>query len=355
MIKKILISVVLLIALVVGTGYWFIGLIGEMPDLKAMESTQPSSVAYLQRKVDTGRGNILIVVTSATEMGESGKKTGYELTELSRAYYVFSVNGFEVDIASPKGGEPSAIIDDEDMTIYDFAFLNDVEAQQKVKHTIKTADVQAGNYAAVYFVGGKGAMFDFPQDEAIQAFTASIYEAGGTVSAVCHGPAALVNVQLSDGSYLIANKQVSSFTNEEELFLIPDAEVIFPFLLEDKLRERQGVFVGGTAYLQQVSKDERLLTGQNPWSVWKVAEDVIRSMGYEPVQRDKTSTEFSIDVLKTYEQFGFETARTQLQQFHADPGKPIDKVIIGMHSILAVMNVEPLKALDLALLLQSIQ
>ena len=161
---------------------------------------------------------------------------------MARAYYVFEANGFEVDIASPQGGNPPRVIDDEDMKEYDYAFLNDAVAQNKVQNSIPMAKVDPEQYQAVYFVGGKGAMFDFPDNPHIKSLIRKYYETGKVVGAVCHGPAALVNVTLSNGKPLLANKTISSFTSEEELFLIPDAREVFPFLLQEKLTEQGANF-----------------------------------------------------------------------------------------------------------------
>src|SRR5690606_7203536 len=109
--------------------------------------------------------------------------TGYELTELSRAYYVFQANGFVVDIASPLGGKPPVVIDDDDMGVFDYAFLNDSIAQKKANNTIAMQAVNADEYAAIYFVGGKGAMYDFPQNKYIQSIVRDFYESGKVIGA----------------------------------------------------------------------------------------------------------------------------------------------------------------------------
>ncbi|MFZ1809386.1 MAG: type 1 glutamine amidotransferase domain-containing protein, partial [Cyclobacteriaceae bacterium] len=297
------------------------------------------------------RGKILAVVTSADLMGSSGKSTGYELTELSRAYYVFQANGFEVDVASPLGGLPPVVIDGDDMKEYDYAFLNDSDAQAKVKNSIAMADVEPDAYEAVYFVGGKGAMFDFPENKHIQSLVSAYYESGKVVSAVCHGPAALVNVKLSDGSSLLANKTVSSFTNAEELFLIPDAPQIFPFLLQDKLTENGARFNEGFLYLNTVSKDGNLVTGQNPWSTWEVAESVIAQLGYAPKPRFITREENSISVLGTFEAEGYSKAKSTIDQFCTEDALSIDREIIAVHSIVAAMQFELGKTINLIRLL----
>ncbi len=137
---------------------WFYSLIDRPGDGGTLQASTPETLPYYQQKIEERRGRILVVVTSETEMGETGKATGYELTELSRAYYVFIVNGFDVDIASPRGGEPRAIIDDEDMGPLDYAFLNDPDAQAKARNTMPIDSVDGSRYDALFFVGGKGTM-----------------------------------------------------------------------------------------------------------------------------------------------------------------------------------------------------
>jgi putative intracellular protease/amidase len=340
MLKKILYSTALLISLIALFLYWLITSLSVDQPIKNIKDIKPAQVPYIAKAITQKRGKILAVVTSTDVMGASGKSTGYELTELSRAYYVFTSNGFEVDIASPKGGLPPVVIDDDDMAEFDFAFLNDEHAQAKVQNSFAIADVNAQDYQAVYFIGGKGAMFDFPNNTAIQNIVSEMYEQGKTVAAICHGPAALVNVKLSDGSYLLANKQVSSFTNEEELFLIPDAEVIFPFLLEDKLRQQGARPEVGTRYLEQVSHDGNLITGQNPWSVWKTAETIITQLGYQPVAREISATEHTVNVLRNYHKHGFSMAKQQLIELVNSPQISVDKNLLAMHSILAAMDWE---------------
>lgn len=268
-IKWSLISFTSLIILLVSFGFWFFSLlpIDEIKErLKTLETSSVDSLPYLSEDVIPNRGKILAVVTSSNTMGDSGKSTGYELTELSRAYYVFQANGFEVDIASPLGGKPPVVIDDDDMGEFDFAFLNDSIAQYKTAHTIAMNDVDVDAYQGVFFVGGKGAMFDFPDNMAIQSLVRNYHQSGKVIGAVCHGPAALVNVTLDNGRPLIENKKVSGFTNKEELLLIPEAKSIFPFLLQDKLAAQGAQFNEGAMYLEKISHDENLITGQNPWS-----------------------------------------------------------------------------------------
>ena len=206
-------------------------------------------------------------------------------------------------MASPRGGRPPVHLDD-DLIDVDHAFLNDLDAQKKLSKTLVLSDVDPSRYSAVYFVGGKGPMFDFAGNPDVQRIAASIYDAGGVVGAVCHGPAALIDVTLADGRKLLADKHVTSFTNDEELFLVKEAKDVLPFLLEDVLRQQAGQFSAAPKYLDHTVVDGRLITGQNPWSTWSVAESMVRALGHEPVPRKPTREEAAVAVLAVFHRDG---------------------------------------------------
>lgn len=329
-IKRGLLSVLALAGLsVVAGGFWWHSL-----DLDSQPPPDPGSMVAdldFMRQPPPSRGKVLAVVTSVEQLGDSGRRGGYELTELSRAYYTFLANGYAVDIASPQGGEPLMRIDD--MVEADYAFLNDPQAQRMVQATLPIASVDPTAYAAVYFVGGKGTMFDFPEDPAIQDIVRTIYQSGGVVGAVCHGPAALMNVVLDDGSPLLRGRQVTGFTNAEELFLIKDARNVFPFLLQDGLEQTGARFVEGTMYLDNAVVDGRIVTGQNPWSTWSVAEGMIRAMGHVPVPRERTREELAVQLLDAYARNGMDAALQLRQEL---PGA--DKRLLVMHAVVAAMQ-----------------
>jgi putative intracellular protease/amidase len=215
---------------------------------------------------------ILIAATSHATKGSTGEPTGAYLPEMAHPYEVFRKAGFEVEFASVRGGSvPLDGVNRKDPV--NAAFLDDPRAMEGIRSSTPSAQVDPSRYAAIFFAGGHGTMWDFPEDPGFQGVAARIYEAGGVVAAVCHGPAALVNVKLSDGSFLVAGKSVSAFTNEEERAVKLDRVV--PFLLETRLVERGARHVPAPLWQRQVVTSERLVTGQNPASAAGVAEATV--------------------------------------------------------------------------------
>ncbi|HUQ07999.1 MAG TPA: type 1 glutamine amidotransferase domain-containing protein [Kofleriaceae bacterium] len=223
------------------------------------------------RTVRTNR--ILIATTSHDKKGATtGEPTGAYLSEVSHPYRVFADAGFEIEVASVRGGKvPLDGVDRADET--NAALLDDSRAMAKLEASIPSADVDPARYDAIFFAGGHGTMWDLPTDPGFARATAAIYEAGGVVSAVCHGPAALVDVTLSNGAYLVAGKTVSVFTNAEERAV--KLETVVPFLLEDRFTERGARVDAAPLWAAKVSVDERLVTGQNPASAAGVAQAVV--------------------------------------------------------------------------------
>ncbi|WP_198420758.1 type 1 glutamine amidotransferase domain-containing protein [Massilia atriviolacea] len=308
---------------------------------KANPQATVADLAFLHNATTQKRGRILAVVSSTGRGGPGMKRAGYELTELARAYYVFQANGYEVDIASPKGGKPPERIDLDDMGDADYAFLNDAGAQRKVADSTALARVDASRYAAVYFVGGKGAMHDLPDHPDVARIVNDI-AARGVVGAVCHGPAALLGVKRADGKALLAGRRMTGFTNEEELFLMKDARTRFGFLLEERAVAEGARFVAGPKYIDNTIVDGRLVTGQNAWSTWSVAEAMVAALGHRPVARERTAEEISVRLLATYYRDGLDAARAEqaaLPRF--------DKMLVLMHSVVAAMQWRAADAVNL--------
>lgn len=218
---------------------------------------------------------ILFVVTSHDTKGSTGEKTGYYLSEVAHPWKVLTAAGYEIDFVSPQGGNPPVdgfdLSDPENKEFWENEYYHN-----KISHSLKPSEVHADEYAAIYYAGGHGAMWDLPGDETIAAIAARIYEHKGVVGAVCHGPAGLVNIKLSNGSYLIAGKKINGFSNEEEG--IVKLTTVVPFLLEDKLKERGGIYEKSAPWQQHVTVDQRLITGQNPQSAKAVGEAIAKAL-----------------------------------------------------------------------------
>ncbi|MFF9127946.1 type 1 glutamine amidotransferase domain-containing protein [Streptomyces sp. NPDC014889] len=220
---------------------------------------------------------ILLAVSSHDVLGDTGNRTGYSVSEAAHPYNVFVSAGHEVDFVSVLGGEPPAVVfDGEENDPEIMGFLADEIVQAKLAVTRPASQVRSEEYAAIYYVGGHGAMWDFPDSPDLARIAIDIYERGGVVSAVCHGPAALVNLRLSDGTRLIEGKRVTSFSNEEEHSLgLVD---VMPFLLEDRLKQRGAHHSKAPAYEAHTESDERVMTGQNPASAAPLAELVVAEL-----------------------------------------------------------------------------
>lgn len=234
----------------------------------------------------------MLIVVSGEGKNAGKQRPGYEFDELSQAWLVFKANGLQVEVASPKGGAVEADKYNPDEP-FNAALLADAQAMRQLADTKTTAAVEASDYAAVYVVGGKGAMFDLPRDEALQRLLATVWDNGGIVAAVCHGPAALAEVRLADGSLLVAGRKLTGFSNEEEAVFGKKWATQFPWLLEDALRQRGAQWQEAPLMMPKLVVDGRLITGQNPYSTTAVAEAIVRATGRAPVirtpWRDETS------------------------------------------------------------------
>lgn len=216
---------------------------------------------------------VLLLLTSHGQMGDLDRETGYYVSEAAHPWKVFVEAGVPFEFVSVKGGQPPHDGLDLDDAVQK-EFWEDDEVKALLASTRKVADVKAEDYSAVLVVGGHGSMWDLPDNPAVQRLLSTVYEAGGIVSAVCHGPGALSNVRLSDGTYLVSGKKVAAFTNEEEAAV--ELTDTVPFLLESRLVERGAVMQKAPNWEPSVVTDGRLVTGQNPASADGVARSVVK-------------------------------------------------------------------------------
>lgn len=216
----------------------------------------------------------LLVLTSHDDLGGL-RKTGFYVSEAAEPWKVFTDAGWQVDLASIQGGRPPRDGEHPEDPVQQ-TFLADPTVSQQLADTAKLADVDPAKYDVVFYVGGHGAVWDFPGNQAVIRVGRAVYEHGGIVSAVCHGPAALIDLTLSDGSYLIQGRKVAGFTNAEEQ-ANGTADAV-PYLLADRLESRGATHVPGPNFTQQVVADGRLVTGQNPQSAAGVARQIVATI-----------------------------------------------------------------------------
>jgi putative intracellular protease/amidase len=220
---------------------------------------------------------ILIVLTSHDQLGVTGEKTGFWLEEFAAPYYVLKDAGALLKLASPKGGQPPLDPKSdlpENQTESTKRFLADSSAQLELANTTKLADISANNFDAIFFPGGHGPMWDMPDNSASIVLIEDFVKADKPVAAVCHAPVALINVRDSNGEFLIKGKNVTGFSNDEEKAVgLTD---VVPFLLEDVLKERGGIFSKGLDWKSYIQVDGKLVTGQNPASSEAVAAALLK-------------------------------------------------------------------------------
>ncbi len=219
---------------------------------------------------------VLFVLTSHSELGNTGMKTGFWVEEFAAPYYVMADEGVEVTIASPKGGQPPIDPKSEAPDAQTEAtkrYYADRALKERITNTKKLAEVDAADFDAIFFPGGHGPMWDLYDNKDSIALIQDFWTAGKPVAAVCHAPSALLNVKDENGDPLVKGKKVTGFTNtEEEGVKLTD---VVPYLLEDELKARGGKYSSGSDWSSHVVKDGMLITGQNPASSEKVAKELL--------------------------------------------------------------------------------
>ena len=220
---------------------------------------------------------VLLVLTSHDQLGNTGKKTGFWLEELAAPFYLLKDAGAEITLVSPKGGQPPLDPKSdlpENQTELTNRFCADAAANAQLANTKKLADISADDFDAVFYPGGHGPMWDMPDNATSIALVEAFVKADKPVGAVCHAPVALTNVRGKDGDYLVKGKRVTGFSNEEEAGV--HLEKVVPFLLEDRLKERGGIYSKAANWVPHVQVDGLLLTGQNPASSAPCAKALLK-------------------------------------------------------------------------------
>ncbi|RYH27822.1 type 1 glutamine amidotransferase domain-containing protein [archaeon] len=226
---------------------------------------------------------VLMVLTNHGGVEGTDVKTGWYLPECAHPYHRFSKAGYNIDFASIKGGACPVTPSSLDMNdAENREFWESAESRAYTENTKVLSDLNAADYDLVFFVGGFGTMWDFPFDNNLASFAQRVYETGGVVGAVCHGPIALANVKLSNGDYLVKGKEVAAFCNEEEAVAglvsqLPEHKGLGR-TCEDILSARGALYTKAAPWTAHVASSERLFTGQNPASAGPVADAIIAAL-----------------------------------------------------------------------------
>ncbi len=219
---------------------------------------------------------ILMVLTSHDQLGDTGRKTGFWLEELAAPYYAFRDADAEVVLASPKGGQPPLdpkSNEPSSQTDLTRRFEADAAAKAQLAATLRLDSVTQADFDTVFYPGGHGPMWDLAEDKASVALIQAFIAAGKPIALVCHAPGALRHATTPDGKPLVEGKRVTGFTNTEEESM--GLTEVVPFLVEDELKAKGGLYSKGPDLAPYVVSDGLLITGQNPKSSGLAAKFLI--------------------------------------------------------------------------------
>eukprot|EP00923_Selenidium_pygospionis_P019234 GHVN01033661.1.p1 GENE.GHVN01033661.1~~GHVN01033661.1.p1 ORF type:complete len:226 (-),score=16.12 GHVN01033661.1:88-765(-) len=222
--------------------------------------------------------HVVIVSTSAPKL--KSHDTGLWLEELAAPYYEFLAKGYDVTIASPKGGPvpiDSASLAEGVFTDCAKKFMHDPIAVGRLSHTTKLSEVSLGSVDALFMAGGHGTGTDFIAQPSLKTAIETVFNSKKVVAAVCHGPTCFAECVKGDGKPLVSGLKVTGFSNVEEEMVKLTNHV--PFSLEDKLIELGGIYEKADAWNPKVCVDGNLVTGQNPQSSEACAKAVVDILG----------------------------------------------------------------------------
>jgi putative intracellular protease/amidase len=222
---------------------------------------------------------VLIVLTSHGELGNTGHKTGFWVEEFAAPYYILKDGGAEITLASPKGGQPP--IDPKStepgsQTVDTARYNKDTNLQQALAHTKRLSEVSANDFDAVFYPGGHGPLWDLTSDDRSIHLLEEFWKSKKPIATVCHGPAVLLHVLDENEQPLLADKNVTGFSNTEEA--AAGLTKVVPFLLEDALKKRGAFYSKKEDWAPYVVKDGLLITGQNPASSKEVAQQLLKEL-----------------------------------------------------------------------------
>ena len=221
--------------------------------------------------------NILMILTSHSKLGDTGKKTGFWLEEFAAPFYVLLDAGVNITLASPAGGQPPL---DPKSEVPDAPtkatkrFKKDDAAQRALAHTTKLAEIEADGFDAIFYPGGHGPLWDLAENADSQRMIETFLVKNRPIAAVCHAPAIFKHTKRADGKSLVLGRRVTGFANTEEEGV--GLTKIVPFLVEDMLKANGGLYEKGPDWGSYVVVDGKLVTGQNPASSEAAAKELLK-------------------------------------------------------------------------------
>lgn len=222
---------------------------------------------------------VLMILTSHDQLGDTGRKTGFWLEELAAPYYVFKDAGAEIVLASPKGGQPPLdpkSNESDSQTDDTRRFEADPQAKAQLSNTVRLDSVSQADFDTVFYPGGHGPLWDLAEDKHSIALIESFLAADKPIALVCHAPGVLRHAKSAQGDALVKGKKVTGFSNAEEAGVgLTD---VVPFLVEDELKAKGGVYSSGPDWGAYVVQDGLLITGQNPGSSSDTAKRLLAAM-----------------------------------------------------------------------------
>ncbi|WP_338792338.1 nuclear transport factor 2 family protein [Bernardetia sp. MNP-M8] len=218
---------------------------------------------------------ILFVTSNQHYYGDTNIKTSNHFGEIVVPYDIFTKAGFMIDFVSPEGGAiPIGYINTSDSIqekyLYDGFFMN------KLKNTVTPNEIRTEDYVAIFYSGGGAAMYGVAENKTLQNIAQEIYTNNGIISTICHGSAGIAYLKDKNGKSLYAGRKITgypdSFEKKEKEYY-----KTFPFAIDEAIKNNEGVFIYSDKGNDEFySVDERFVTGQDPSSATKIAEEVIK-------------------------------------------------------------------------------
>lgn len=219
---------------------------------------------------------VLIPVTNHATLGQTDKANGTYAPELTHVVHVLTAAGIDYQIASILGGKAPLYGQDIEGDEVNSNVLADNTFNQRINNTVPMTQLNITDYDAIFYPGGFGLLSDLAINEDFAALSAKHYEAGGIIAAVCHGPAALLPINLSNGDPLLATKSITGFTREEEIDFGTIDDI--PFLMEEALTRKAARYNKIQPWHSFVIEDDRVITGQNPASAHAVGQAIVKRL-----------------------------------------------------------------------------